>query len=235
MSKTILADTEGFTPIIDGLAQETSFFTAAVFGVIWRYCQMEDGVCHASLETIAKKLGIGRSTVCKHLKILVEKNYLKKGKTQKGMPITYIDTGKAGMRITVECSPRERECSPEERECSPRALKKVLKKEEDTLSVQKEPNEQQAMVSALLKVTNSNEMSAIQFVKLAAKLRKVGATPEKVLEMYGYGGWWYSCESNWKGHDKNQFPNQGDISRTWDHWDTPPPVVKTKGDWGYND
>ena len=55
MSKTILAHVNGWTPMLDSLVQEFGLVTAAVFGRIWRYCQMPAGICSASMETIGDK------------------------------------------------------------------------------------------------------------------------------------------------------------------------------------
>lgn len=102
MSKTILADVDGFTPVIDAVLNDTSLITAVVFGRVWRFCQMKDGICNASLETIAQSIGLGRSAVMEHAKILVEKGYLKDCSPElKNHPHTYADTGKAGLHIGV--------------------------------------------------------------------------------------------------------------------------------------
>ena len=45
------------------MAQEVGLIPAAVYGVVWRYCQGEKRVCYASLETMAEKLGINAATV----------------------------------------------------------------------------------------------------------------------------------------------------------------------------
>ena len=53
MSKTILTRVDGWTPLITSIIQAHGLITAAVFGRMWRYCQMEDNVCTASQEAIA--------------------------------------------------------------------------------------------------------------------------------------------------------------------------------------
>jgi len=87
MSKTILAEVDGFTPLIDGVVQEVGIMAAAVFGKAWRYCQMSDSVCKASQERLAEELGMDRTTINKHLKTLVDAGYLEdKTPTLKGVP-----------------------------------------------------------------------------------------------------------------------------------------------------
>lgn len=107
MSKTILADVDGFTPVIDRIADELGLTSAAVFGRMWRFCQMEDGVCKASLETIATGLGIDRATVMRHADKLCEAKYLKDlTPDARNVPHVYADTGKAGIRVNITVAQR---------------------------------------------------------------------------------------------------------------------------------
>jgi hypothetical protein len=101
MSKTILTEVRGWSPLIDSLVQNHGLITAAVFGVVWRHCQMSDGVCSASHSTIAKILGLRRETVLAHLKILLESGYLQSIDTETGETCIYQDTGKANMRGVI--------------------------------------------------------------------------------------------------------------------------------------
>lgn len=102
MSKTVLADVDGFTPIIDSMAIEHGLIYAAVFGRMWRFCQFEDGVCKASLETIAHGLHVDRATVMRYAEKLVKDGYLKDlTPNLRNVPHTYADTGKASIKIGV--------------------------------------------------------------------------------------------------------------------------------------
>jgi hypothetical protein len=102
MSKTILADVDGFTPVIDSIVKDTSLITANVFGRIWRYCQMKDGVCKASLRVIGEGLGLDATTILTHAKILCNKGYLiDLTPSLRNHPHTYADTGKAGISVKV--------------------------------------------------------------------------------------------------------------------------------------
>ena len=107
MSRTILSQTEGFTPVIDKVIQDTgSVITAVVFGRIWRFCQMEDGVCKASLETIAEGLGMSRTAIMIHAKKLVNKGYLRDlTPNLRNHPHSYADTGKASLTIGISAGP----------------------------------------------------------------------------------------------------------------------------------
>lgn len=102
MKRTILADVDGFTPVIDHLAREHGLIRAAVFGRMWRYCQMQDGVCRASLETISTDLGIDRATVLRHAQELVSDGYLEDTTPEiRNRPHLYKDTGKAGIKVSI--------------------------------------------------------------------------------------------------------------------------------------
>jgi len=102
MSKTVLAEVGGFTPVIDEIAKEYGLVRSAVFGTVWRYCQMKDGVCKASMSTIAEHLGIDRATVLRHAQALCDSGYLKDlSPDLKNKPHIYKDTGKAGLNISI--------------------------------------------------------------------------------------------------------------------------------------
>jgi hypothetical protein len=101
-SKTILANVDGFTPVIDSVVDNLGIMPAVVFGRVWRYCQMEDGVCKASLETIAEHLNITSRSVQTHIKALCKNGYLKDLTPKlRNRPHIYADTGKAGLAIQL--------------------------------------------------------------------------------------------------------------------------------------
>jgi DNA-binding MarR family transcriptional regulator len=107
MTRTIPARLSSFTPVMDQMVQEVGFITAAVFGVAWRYCQMDDGVCHASLRTLAGKLGLDPATVMRHLHKLAEAGYLEDTTPERrNVPHTYRDTGKATLRMELAAEVR---------------------------------------------------------------------------------------------------------------------------------
>jgi biotin operon repressor len=102
MSRTILSEVDGFTPIIDEVVKATSLMSAVVFGRIWRFCQMPSGICNASLETISEDIGIDKASVMRHAKILVDKGYLEDlSPDLRNRPHTYKDTGKASLHMVV--------------------------------------------------------------------------------------------------------------------------------------
>jgi len=96
MSRTILAEVDGFTPLLDCLVQEFGVTTAAVFGRVWRYCQMKDEVCYASTQTLGKELELSPHTISSHLDKLVNAGYLEEIQRH-GQPSLFKDTGRAGI------------------------------------------------------------------------------------------------------------------------------------------
>ena len=142
MSKTILADLDGFTPVIDELAQEYGLVRAAVFGMIWRYCQMKDGVCYASLGKLSESLGVSLASVQRHAAELVKDGYLNDlTPGLRNKPHTYQDTGKAGIKIKVSALQSEKPASHSEKplltESNEDSIKKDSKRED-----KKEPRAQ---------------------------------------------------------------------------------------------
>lgn len=85
MSNTKL---KGFTPLIDAVVQDVGLVAAAVYGVVWRHCEMRDKVCHASIATLSDFIGVKRRTTERHLQELCDAGYLHKMK-RPGKPSVY--------------------------------------------------------------------------------------------------------------------------------------------------
>jgi len=101
-TKITPSEMSGFTPIFDALIEDVGLITACVFGRMWRFCQMEDGVCKASLETIGESLGVNKATVMRHIATLIDHGYLHDLTPDlRNRPHVYADTGKVRMTITV--------------------------------------------------------------------------------------------------------------------------------------
>ena len=94
-----LTEVEGFTPVIDAIVQDVGLMQAIVYGVVWRYCQMPNGVCIASLEQIANRVGISRKTAERHIKALCKSGYLRDATPRvNNKPQIYADTGKTKIK-----------------------------------------------------------------------------------------------------------------------------------------
>jgi hypothetical protein len=103
----------GFTPAPDVLIKSYGYMTALVWGKVWRYCQMSDGVCRAALDRISEELGMSYNTILRHIKPLCDDGYLYDSTPElKNKPHIYSDTGKIRIRVSVEAqvySPTKRE------------------------------------------------------------------------------------------------------------------------------
>lgn len=135
MSKTILANLDGFTPVIDWMARDFGTNRALVFGRVWRYCQMRDGVCNASINTLAENTGLDEATIRRHLHELAAGGFLED--LSPGLanhPHTYRDTGKAGLQVSISALSKS-EGAPSHGERPP------LSKSEEKIVVKKETKE----------------------------------------------------------------------------------------------
>lgn len=65
-----------FTPAPDMLLDKYGPYTALVYGRVRRYCEMQEGICKASRQSIADWLGISVSSVRRNLNRLVDMGYL---------------------------------------------------------------------------------------------------------------------------------------------------------------
>jgi len=160
--KTILTQVNGWTPVIDAIVLAHGATAALVFGRVWRYCQMRDGLCSASLGTIAGDLGMSRDTIRLAVKLLVEKGFLRDlDPGENAYAHRLQDTGKAaligrfdavvddsddhprgnsatprGNSATLDDSPRGNSATPSRKFRDPprgnSATKIVLKIQEDT-------------------------------------------------------------------------------------------------------
>jgi len=101
--RKIVQEISGFYPLFEALL---GFYkdeiTPAVFGVAWRYCQMEDGVCRASLRTIAGILNISEATAMRRMETLCNDGYLiDTTPDARNIPHIYVDAGKVIMKSAL--------------------------------------------------------------------------------------------------------------------------------------
>ena len=75
--KQIVTEVSGFIPVFEVVLHHyKDYMTALVFGRMWQYCGMSDGVCRASLERIGKDIEVSAVTVMRHAEKLVNDGYL---------------------------------------------------------------------------------------------------------------------------------------------------------------
>jgi DNA-binding Lrp family transcriptional regulator len=115
--KQIVQEVSGFTPLFDAVIEKYQDETrAAVHGAVWRYCQMEDGVCKASLNKIAERVGVDVSTVSRHMESLVADGYfVDLTPDLRNRPHVYAETGKVVMRSSLTAGIAQSKASVAER------------------------------------------------------------------------------------------------------------------------
>ena len=67
---------KNYTPVFDRITQELDPLASLVFGRIWRYAQMGNGCCEASLQTLAADTGLSVTTVRRRIESLMKADYL---------------------------------------------------------------------------------------------------------------------------------------------------------------
>ncbi len=131
--REIVQEISGFTPMFDAVVMRYKDETrAAVHGAMWRFCQMSDGVCRASLETIAEMIGISAATAMRHAEELVKDGYfVDMTPDLKNRPHVYADTGAVKMKskLDVHISQRNTGISQRNVGVSESQLSKVLNKD----------------------------------------------------------------------------------------------------------
>lgn len=131
--KQIIQEVSGFTPLFDAVVQQYKDETrAAVHGAMWRFCQMEDGVCRASLSTIAEMLGISPATVMRHAEALCRDGYFTDLTPDlKNRPHVYADAGRVVMKSKLNAHVSQRNTGISQRNAgiSESQLSKVLNKD----------------------------------------------------------------------------------------------------------
>lgn len=142
-----LTTVEGFTPVIDVVVKDVGLTAAAVYGTMWRYCQMKDGVCRASMTTIGERLNLERKTVMRHVQTLCEKGYLvDKTPDRRNTPHVYADAGNIiiegllSIKHTAGVPKRDSGCTKKGHPGVPKRDMKIHDKdtEEETLSPQED-------------------------------------------------------------------------------------------------
>ena len=164
----IQQDFKGFTPLVDTLVEELGLVPAAVYGAVWRFCQMRNHVCSASLQKIAARAGVHLNTAQRHVKALVAAGYLIDTTPDlHNRPHTYRDAGRVKMGGVIEatvsegdsttpekCSTTPEKCSGYTREvehATPERCEKILLKEtsEETLKKQQQEAEKTVVTDSL--------------------------------------------------------------------------------------
>ncbi len=81
-----------FTMVYDAMAKKWGLVTAAVYGVVHRYCLLRDGNCYASTRRIGELIGLSHYTVQRELKFLAEMGFIEDlTPGRRNRPHVYID------------------------------------------------------------------------------------------------------------------------------------------------
>jgi hypothetical protein len=101
--REVIQEVSGFYPMFEQLLKQYNDpITPAVFGVAWRYCQMKDGVCKASLRKIADILNVSEATVMRRLEALCNDGYLiDTTPDARNIPHIYADAGRVIMKSAL--------------------------------------------------------------------------------------------------------------------------------------
>ena len=175
---TLPSEVKGFSPVIHVLTKEFGLVTAAVFGAVWRHCQMGNHVCTASLETIGTELGVDKATVLRHVKRLCDGGYLKdETPGLRNKPHTYSDTGKVKIAGLIEArtvaqdntfpaTVAERNATVAESQLK-RVFKRDSKKKD---SLKRAPAARPPAVQVFVEVTGKFALNNTQIKALAGKV-----------------------------------------------------------------
>jgi len=102
---TFLTQVNGFTPVIDAVVADAGLNEALIYGMVWRYCRMQDGICRASTTTIGNRLALSRRTTQRCMARLVELGYLiDKTPGLKNRPHIYADNGLVRIQGLIEAT-----------------------------------------------------------------------------------------------------------------------------------
>ena len=101
--KQIVTEVSGFIPVFEVVLHHyKDYMTALVFGRMWQYCGMSDGVCRASLERIGKDIEVSAVTVMRHAEKLVNDGYLiDTTPDRRNAPHVYMDGRKVEMKSRI--------------------------------------------------------------------------------------------------------------------------------------
>jgi DnaD/phage-associated family protein len=115
MSYTAMAEIGGFVMAPDAITQELGIVSSCVYGKIWRYERMKDGVCRASIATIADELGeLSYNTILSHIKKLIEAGYIEDLTPDlKNRPHVYKTTGRLKIEIGIKLTPQKLNTTPQ--------------------------------------------------------------------------------------------------------------------------
>lgn len=114
MSGTYQAEIGNFIIAPDIITNDLGLVTSCIFGKIWRYEKMRDGVCKASISTLAEEVGVSYNTILTHIQKLIDAEYIVDlTPNLKNRPHIYKTTGKLRIEINILSTPQNLESTPQ--------------------------------------------------------------------------------------------------------------------------
>lgn len=130
--RQIVTEVSGFIPVFEVVLRHyKDYMTALVFGRMWQYCNMRDGVCKASLERIGRDLEVSGVTVMRHAEKLVADGYLiDTTPERRNAPHEYVDGRRVEMKSSLTAGMTE--SKPTVIKSKPTVIKSQLIKQDNT-------------------------------------------------------------------------------------------------------
>lgn len=89
--------------MLDIVTQDVGLISSVVYGLVWRHCQMKDGVCKKNAAELAEMLAVEEKTIRRHLKKLCDAGYIRDLTPElRNRPHIYADAGKVKISGKVE-------------------------------------------------------------------------------------------------------------------------------------
>jgi hypothetical protein len=130
--RKIVTEVSGFIPVFEVVLHAyKDYMTALVFGRMWQYCNMSDGVCKASLERIGNDLEVSAVTVMRHAEKLVADGYLiDTTPDRRNAPHEYLDGRRVEMKSRITAGMTE--SKPTVIKSNPSVINSQLIKQDNT-------------------------------------------------------------------------------------------------------
>jgi len=154
--RQIVTEVSGFIPVFEVVMHHyKDHMTALVFGRMWQYCGMADGMCTASLDRIGTDLQISAATVMRHAEKLVKDGFLiDTTPDRRNAPHEYLDGRKVEMkgRIAGGIAQRRPTVSPRNATVSESQL---IKQDNTRLNNNGESSKEIDKIDAMLLMANA--------------------------------------------------------------------------------
>lgn len=188
--RQIVTEISGFVPVFEVvLHQYKDHVTALVFGRMWQYCGMSDGVCRASLEKIGRDLEISAATVMRHAEKLVADGYLiDTTPDRRNAPHEYLDGRRVEMKGRINAGIAERKPTVSQRNATV-SESKLIKQDKTKIK----QNVADA-TSIIVEEANKKVDAILGFEKLAHEAEEKGIWTGREMipsHLLNYADWWH--------------------------------------------